>query len=104
MNGKWIWEPTAEFRDKTNISRFMRRLGFNDRESFLSFSRENSELFWAAMVQEAGIDWFRPYEKVLDLSRGVEWSRWFVNGKLNIAHNCLDRHAKGPNAGEIACL
>jgi len=28
---------------------------------------------------------------VMDVSGGPEWSQWFVGGKLNIAHNCLDR-------------
>ncbi|HLG01305.1 MAG TPA: AMP-binding protein, partial [Acidimicrobiia bacterium] len=41
-----------------------------------------------------GLDWFTPYDKVLDTSEGIEWSRWFVGGRLNLAHNCLDRHAQ----------
>jgi acetyl-CoA synthetase len=56
------------------------------------------------MEKRAGIDWFSPYEKVLDTSKGVEWSQWFVNGKLNIAWNCLDRHANGPDGGGVACI
>ena len=42
--------------------------------------------------QEIGVDWFRPYDQVLDTSQGVEWATWFNGGRLNIAHNCLDRH------------
>jgi acetyl-CoA synthetase len=93
MPGKWIWQPSREWIEKTNVFRFMRRLGFESREEFLRFSRDELETFWDRMVQEAGIEWSTPYSKVLDTSQGVEWSRWFVNGKLNIAHNCLDRHA-----------
>ena len=27
---KWIWEPPPGFAEKTNVYRFMRRLGFTD--------------------------------------------------------------------------
>ncbi|HXN49016.1 MAG TPA: AMP-binding protein, partial [Bryobacteraceae bacterium] len=102
MASKWIWQPTQEWIEQTNVYRFMRRLGFDNLDRFLEFSRERSEEFWDEMVREVGIEWFEPYDKVLDASRGVEWARWFVNGKLNVAWNCLDRHARGPRAGDCA--
>jgi len=101
---KWIWEPSRQFVEQTNVYRFMKRLGFSDRETFLRFSRDDPERFWSGMVQEAGIEWFEPNEKVVDTSRGVEWARWFVHGKLNIAYNCVDRHAAGPAANRVACI
>ena len=39
---------------------------------------------------------------MLDESRGFPWARWFVDGKLNIVRNCIDRHAAGPRAGRAA--
>ncbi len=89
----WIWQPTQERIERTNVWRFMRKLGFSDREAFLAWSREHSEEFWASLVAEVGIEWFTPYDRVLDASRGVEWTQWFTGGKLNIAWNTLDRHA-----------
>jgi acetyl-CoA synthetase len=100
----WIWRPTEEWIRAANVYRFMRRLGFDSLEQFLQFSREHNEQFWDQMVRELEIEWFQPYDRVLDSSRGVEWSRWFVNGKLNIASNCLDRHAHGRRAGDCAVL
>jgi acetyl-CoA synthetase len=98
---KWIWEPAPEWIEKTNVHRFMQRLGIADLDEFLRFSQEQSERFWDELVREMRIGWSRPYDAVVDLSRGVEWARWFTGGELNIAHNCLDRHA---NSGRIACL
>ena len=43
-----------------------------------------------------------PYRQVLDVSRGVEWARWFTGGKLNIAANCLDRHREATRPAIIA--
>ena len=31
--------------------------------------------------------------RVLDLSRGIPWATWFTGGRINLAHNCLDRWA-----------
>jgi acetyl-CoA synthetase len=101
MSGNWIWEPSREWVEQTNVWRFMEKLGFTDREAFLRYSRENPEEFWDCMVREAGIDWFQAYDRVLDTSRGVEWSEWFLGGKLNIARNCLDRHVSSAN---LACI
>ncbi|HWZ33370.1 MAG TPA: AMP-binding protein [Bryobacteraceae bacterium] len=93
----WIWEPSKDFIESTNVWHFLRRLGCRDREEFLRYSTDHLEEFWAEMVKETGIEWFHPYDQVLDKSRGVEWSRWFTGGKLNIVHNCLDRHVRRKN-------
>ncbi len=97
-----IWEPAPEFIERTNVWRFMRRLGFADRDDFLRFSRENPERFWDEMMREMRVEWFHSYRQVLDLTNGPEWAQWFVGGRINIAHNCLDRWAEtsaGAGAG-----
>jgi acetyl-CoA synthetase len=96
-----IWEPTPAFLASTNVWRFMQRLGFRDREAFLRFSRDDPERFWDEILREMRVEWFQPYTRVLDASRGPEWARWFVGGRLNIAHNCLDRWA---DSDRPACL
>ncbi|MCL4402872.1 MAG: AMP-binding protein, partial [Acidobacteria bacterium] len=95
-----IWQPSPEFVERTNVMRLMRRLGFTSREAFLRYSTEHLEEFWGTMAREAGIAWFEPYQRVLDESRGPEWARWFIHGKLNIVHNCVDRHPPE----RIACI
>ncbi len=49
---------------------------------------KDPEGFWSAIARE--IEWFEPWEKVLDWNE--PFAKWFVGGKLNISHNCLDRH------------
>src|SRR5580658_2085099 len=96
METPFIWEPPREFIECTNVYRFMQRLGIATCQDFSRYSQEHLEEFWGEMVRELAIEWFEPYQQVLDASRGVEWARWFTGGKLNIAWNCLDRHANGP--------
>ena len=98
---KWTWEPSQEWVERTNVYRFLKRLGIADREEFLRWSTEHIEDFWREMAAEMGIHWFEPFSKVLDTSRGVEWSQWFTGGKLNIADNCLDRYK---NSGQVAII
>ncbi len=50
-------------------------------------SIEDPEGYWGEVA--AQFDWFKPWDRVL------EWNcpdaRWFVGGKTNICHNCVDR-------------
>jgi len=68
-----IFEPSRAFIESTNVWRFMQRLGFDDREAFLRFSREDSERFWDEILREMRVEWFTPYTQTLDLSRGQRW-------------------------------
>lgn len=57
--------------------------------------------FWG----EAGadVDWDEPYHQVLDTTR-PPFYRWFVGGKLNTAHNALDRHVESGRADQLALI
>ena len=48
--------------------------------------------FWSRMGRR--IDWIQPYSKVKDTSYEEQdfRIRWYYDGKLNVAANCLDRH------------
>ncbi len=55
-------------------------------------ARKNPNEFWDSYAKTE-IDWFRPYETVLDRNK-APFFRWFPEGQLNITYNCLDRHIK----------
>ncbi len=46
--------------------------------------------FWADLARKE-IRWREPFETALDDSQAPNF-RWFVEGRLNVAHNCLDVH------------
>jgi propionyl-CoA synthetase len=56
--------------------------------------------FWAEAA--AGIDWDRPWDKVLD-DGNPPFTLWFRGGRLNTCWNALDRHVAG-GRGERAAL
>jgi len=54
-------------------------------------SIDDPDAFWAEHGQR--IDWFKPYTQVRDVDYGENARiRWFHDGTLNAAYNCLDRH------------
>ena len=64
-------------------------------------SLEDPEGFWAEAA--ADIDWFRPWDKVLDTS-ATPSTRWFVGGELNTCHNAVDRHVTAGRGKQAAII
>jgi len=90
-----MWEPTPEYLEQSRLLTLMRKHGIATYDDFYTRSIEDSEWFWEAVVRdELQLEWFRPYDRILDLSDGPEWPRWFVNGRLNYVTNAVDRHAR----------
>ncbi|HEX2051659.1 MAG TPA: AMP-binding protein [Actinomycetota bacterium] len=94
----FAWEPSHEYVESANVTRFMRKHGVDDYAELVRRSQDDPEWFWDAVVADLGIEFTQPYERVLDASRGPQWPRWFVGGRVNVAHNCVDRHALGAHA------
>ncbi len=57
-------------------------------------ARDNMEWFWESVSEDIGIVWDAPYEKILDVSAGIAWPKWFVNGKTNIYKSSVEKFAK----------
>ena len=57
-------------------------------------SAEEPEWFWPAAIEDMGIEFSQPWERVFDDSRGPEWTTWFVGGKVNIARVCVHDWAR----------
>lgn len=91
VTGKAAWIPSEEEIKSTRLYRWMEKLGFSDYDTFHRRTLEDIAWFWEEAVKDMGIEWFRPYDTVLDLSRGIKWPSWFVGGKLNVAHTCVDK-------------
>jgi acetyl-CoA synthetase len=58
--------------------------------------------FWKAALDDMGVEWSRPFDRVRDDSGGFPFTRWFVGGRVNVAHNCVDRHVRDGHGEETA--
>ena len=54
-------------------------------------SIDDPDTFWAARAEEL-LDWSQPWSKVSDWDFREGRAAWFIDGKLNVCHNCVDRH------------
>jgi acetyl-CoA synthetase len=85
-----VWRPSEEHVERANVTRFMRAHGIDTYEDLVGRSQDDIEWFWDAVVRDLGIEFFEPYEGVLDTSEGIPWARWFVGGRINLAHVTCD--------------
>ena len=87
-----VWTPPADAMSATNVGRFMAAHGIAEFDQLVRRSIDEPEWFWDAVVGFLGLEFAEPYDKVLDISDGIPWAKWFTGGKLNFAANCL-RHS-----------
>ncbi|HXK22728.1 MAG TPA: acetate--CoA ligase [Myxococcota bacterium] len=88
LKEKRRFEPDAAFAKQANWSR--RQVAAYRREA-----AKSPERFWARMAREH-VTWLAPWKKILEWK--PPYARWFLGGKLNVSHNCLDRHLEGEHA------
>jgi acetyl-CoA synthetase len=85
------WRPSQEVVDRANITRLMRAHSIDSYDELVRRSSEEPAWFWDAVVADLDIEWLAPYERVFDDSQGPEWTTWFDGGRINVAHQCVDR-------------
>src|SRR5579862_9116397 len=68
------------------------------RERLAAALRDGPE-FWAGVAREELV-WRRPFTRALDWD--PPFARWFPDGTLNAAENCLDRHLATPVRDRVA--
>jgi acetyl-CoA synthetase len=85
-----VFEPPEEFREKAL---------WNDPEVYEE-AEADWQGWWARQAEEL-LDWAEPWETVLDDS-DPPFYKWFVGGKINASHNCLDRHVEAGRGDRVA--
>jgi acetyl-CoA synthetase len=69
-------------------------------ESMYQEAEQDLEGFWSRQADEL-LDWAKKPTQALDESN-APFYKWFADGKLNVSHNCLDRHIEAGNGDRIA--
>jgi acetyl-CoA synthetase len=68
----------------------MRISSFNEYKAAYQKSVSDPEAFWAEIAEH--FTWHKKWNKVLEWNFDKPDVKWFINGKLNITENCIDRH------------
>ena len=77
------FDPPAAFSEQARIK------SLAEYEQLYARAKADPEAFWAELA-ERELHWFKKWDQVLDWQ--PPFAKWFVNGKINISYNCLDRH------------
>jgi acetyl-CoA synthetase len=83
LQEKRLFSPSAEFSQNAHIK------SLQEYQHLYEKAKANPEQFWAELAEQE-LHWFGKWDKVLDWQ--PPFAKWFVNGKINISYNCLDRH------------
>jgi acetoacetyl-CoA synthetase len=104
--GAVLWEPSAAFRERSELTRYMRwladrkGLGFAGYQALWEWSVRDVEAFWASLWEFFEIRASSPYERVLP-ERRMPGARWFAGARLNYADHVF-RHASAHHPAIIA--
>ncbi|HTH50321.1 MAG TPA: AMP-binding protein [Pyrinomonadaceae bacterium] len=85
------WTPTPDVLENARLTQFMRQIGVATWDELYAHSINDVEMFTAEVLQFLDINFDPPYDKLLDVSGGIEFPKWCENGGLNITTMCLDR-------------
>ncbi|MFW9793609.1 MAG: AMP-binding protein, partial [Candidatus Thorarchaeota archaeon] len=92
FGGEIVWRPAPDHIERANLTRFMKQYDIETFSDLIQRSTEDVGWFTDAVLKFLNIQFYEPYSKVVDLSRGIAWPRWCVDAKMNIVQNCLDKY------------
>ncbi len=96
-------EPTIEdwFREDRSFPpspEFVANAVVSDR-SLYDEAEADVEAFWARQAREL-LTWSKDFTTVLEWD--LPFAKWFPDGELNVAYNCLDRHVEAGGGDKVA--
>jgi acetyl-CoA synthetase len=109
-----VYSPSQSFVESTNVYDFMQTYDIHGYDELIERTTSNVEgeprsgvtWFWDELVDYLDVDFFEGYDAVRNDAEGPQFTDWYPGGRLNAAHNTVDRYA-APDAAErnkVACI
>ena len=83
LQEKRVFDPPAEFSAQAAVK------NMEEYRKLYTLAAQDPTGFWAKLAEKE-LHWFKKWGQTLDWQ--PPFAKWFVNGKINISYNCLDRH------------
>ncbi len=96
------WMPDEKALKEANITSLMKELNVKTYQDLHKWSVENREEFWEKTIERIGIKFHKPYNKMLDLSKGAEDPVWLAEAEMNITDSCFS--ADADHTAIISCF
>ena len=78
-----LFPPSAEFAQNATIK------SLEEYQQLYAKAKADPQAFWSQLAEKE-LYWFEKWSETLDWQ--PPFAKWFVNGKINICYNCIDRH------------
>ncbi|MDD2835573.1 MAG: acetate--CoA ligase [Methanothrix sp.] len=96
-----LYYPPRDLVENSNVMAWMKKKGLKSEGELRTWCSANYVSFWDEMAQTYA-DWFEPYNQTLMWK--APFAKWFMGGKINVAYNAVDRHAKSWRRNKLAYI
>ncbi len=93
---QYYWHPTEKHIADAKITAFMQHLNIENYEELIKKADADPGWYFDQVIKYCDIRFYKPYDQILDLSKGIPWARWCVGGTTNLTMNCIDKHRGTP--------
>ncbi|HLX14170.1 MAG TPA: AMP-binding protein [Bradyrhizobium sp.] len=90
--GGFVWYPSEAFRNESNWAAFIAAENLANYPMLERKAALDPEWFWDALIRFLGVRFVKPYSRVLDQSKGIEWPQWCIGATGNMTLSLLDSH------------
>ncbi|MFB6116998.1 AMP-binding protein, partial [Halosegnis sp.] len=109
-----VHEPSEAFVESTNVHAFMEAYDIDDYDELIERTTTDVpgepdsglDWFWGELPDYLDIEWYEEPDAVRDDTDGPQFTDWYPGGRINVAHNTLDRHAArdSERRNKVACI
>ena len=96
MSKNNVFKPSGDWIEKSHVGSFKKY------EKIYHDSVSNPDEFWGIVADR--LKWYKKWDSVSEVDYKKVDIKWFLNGKLNVSYNCLDRHVEKGNGDKTAII
>ena len=96
MSKNKVFKPSGDWIKKSHVD------SLEKYEKIYNDSVLNPDEFWGTIADR--LKWYKKWDSVSDVDYKKADIKWFLNGKLNVSYNCLDRHVEMGNGDKTAII
>ena len=96
MSKNKVFKPSGDWIKKSHVD------SLEKYEKIYHDSVSNPDDFWGNIANR--LKWYKKWDSVSDVDYKKADIKWFLDGKLNVSYNCLDRHVEKGNGDKTAII
>ena len=96
MSKNKVFKPSGDWIKKSHVD------SLEKYEKIYHDSVSNPDDFWGNIANR--LKWYKKWDSVSDVDYKKADIKWFLDGKLNVSYNCLDRHVENGNGDKTAII